>query len=106
MQGWVALLCLRLHRDCTKLAKLRESAGNISNIYTQMNNPKGSVLLGVCQNRLCLTTPLVPALLIPLHNNKMTLRDKNELLQDAGSDDESLCNTVFLAGRHSKNVCL
>lgn len=66
-----------------------------------MGSPKGPVLLGVPHNLLC---PFYP-LLVQLHNNKMTLREKNELLQDAGSNDESLCNTVFLAGHHSKNVC-
>lgn len=70
-----------------------------------MDSPKGPVLLGEHQDLLCLFTPLVPALLVQLHNNKMTLREKNELLRDAGSYDESLCNTVFLAGHHSKNVC-
>lgn len=70
-----------------------------------MGSPKGPVLMGVGQNFLCLFTPLVPSLLVQLHNNSMTLREKKEQLQDAGSDDESLCNTVFLAGCHSKNVC-
>lgn len=37
-----------------------------------MGSPKGPVLVGVSQN-LCLRTPLVPALLVQLHNKQYDL---------------------------------
>lgn len=54
-------------------------------------------------NLPCLFTTVVPALLVQLHNVKTSLREKKLLLQDGGSDYESLCNIVFMAGHHSKN---
>lgn len=38
-----------------------------------MGSPKDPVLVGLSQNLLCLCTPLVPALLVQLHNKQYDL---------------------------------